>query len=113
MADFDMCLDSAAMKNILIGKIQGDFTFVVGGQRYECPAILAEFLSPRLCLSHSVDPSIVEYIVETPDLNDQFKLFMSLGSGSPIGVTQWTFLFFCWMQFQFRFFSTFFPIICL
>jgi hypothetical protein len=39
-------------------------------------------------LSHFVDLSIAEYVVETRDLNDIFKLFMSLGSGSTIGVTQ-------------------------
>jgi hypothetical protein len=88
MTDFDVCLSSAAIKNIVLDQIQEDFDFIVGGKGYKCPRILAQFLSPRVCLSHSVDPSIAEYIVETRDLNDQFKLFMSLGSGSTIQVSE-------------------------
>jgi hypothetical protein len=44
-------------------------------------------LSPRICLSHSVDASIAEYVVETSDSNDEFHLCMSLGSGSTMLVT--------------------------
>jgi hypothetical protein len=47
---------------------------------------MAEFLSARVRLSHSVDPSIAEYFVETSDFNDRFQFFMSLGSGSTIRV---------------------------
>jgi hypothetical protein len=39
-------------------------------------------------LSHSVDQSIAEYFVEASDSNDQFKLFISLGSGSTISITK-------------------------
>jgi hypothetical protein len=88
MTDFDMCLSSAGIKNILIDKIQEDFEFVVGDQRYKLPHIFAEFLSRRVYLSHSVDPSIAEYVIETRDFNSEFKLFLSLGSGSTIRVTQ-------------------------
>jgi hypothetical protein len=88
ITDFDVCLNPAAIKNVGLDTIEEDFEFVVGGKGYKCPRILAEFLSPRVCVSHSVDPSIAEYIVENPDLNDQFKLFMSLGSGSLISVTK-------------------------
>jgi hypothetical protein len=88
MADFDLCLSSAAIKNIIIGKIQEDFEFVVGGQGYKCPRIIAEFLSPRVSLSHWLDPSIAEYVVSTPDSNDEFKLFLSLASCSTIPVSK-------------------------
>jgi hypothetical protein len=88
MSDFDLCLSSPAIKSIVIDKIQADFEFVVGDQAYKCSRILAECLSPRICLSHSVDPSIAEYVVETRDFNDKFRLFLSLGSGSTIRVTQ-------------------------
>jgi hypothetical protein len=83
-----VCLSSAAIKNIVVDQIQEDFEFVVGCHGYKCGRILAEFLSPRVCLAHSVDQSIAEYFVETSDLNDQFKLFLSLGSGSAISITQ-------------------------
>jgi hypothetical protein len=88
MAGFEIRLSSAAIKNIVIHKIQEDFAFVVGGQSYQFPRIVAAFWSPRVCLSHSVDPSIAEYIVQNLDLTDQFYLFMSLGSGSTIPVTE-------------------------
>jgi hypothetical protein len=88
MTGFDMCLRSAAIQNIVTDKIEEDFTFFVGGQKYNCPSIMAEFLSARVCLSHSVDPSMAEYFVETSDFNDEFQLFLSLGSGSTIRVTK-------------------------
>jgi hypothetical protein len=74
------------MRNIVLDQIQENFVFVVGDQRYECPHIIAEFLSVRVCLSHSVDPSIAEYFFEMPDVNDQFQLFISLGCGSTIPI---------------------------
>jgi hypothetical protein len=86
MTAFDVCLSPAAMKNIN-NNIQENFVFIVGGQRHKCPRILAEILSPRLSLFHSVDPSITEYVVQNQDLNGEFHLFMSLGSGSTIRVT--------------------------
>jgi hypothetical protein len=45
-------------------------------------------LSPRIWLWHFVDTSIIEYVVETPDLNRQFNLFISLGSRTTIPVTK-------------------------
>jgi hypothetical protein len=88
MTAFGVCLSSAAIKNIVVDQIQEDFEFVVAGERYKCARILAEFLSPRVCLSHSVDQSIAEYELEASDSNDQFKLFLSLGSGSTIAITK-------------------------
>jgi hypothetical protein len=79
---------SIAIKNVILTQIQKDFEFIVGGQRYNYPRILADFLSTRVCLSHFVDAWIAEYFIETSDLNDHFKLFISLGSGSIIRVTK-------------------------
>jgi hypothetical protein len=58
------------------------------GPGCKCPRIMAEFSSPQVCLSHSVDPSITEYIVQNPDSNEEFHLFLSLGSCSIIPVTK-------------------------
>jgi hypothetical protein len=88
MTCFDLRLSSAAMKNIVIDTIQENFEFVVGGEGYKCARVMADFLSPRVSLSHSVDSSIAEYIVQIPDSNDRFKMFLSLGSGSTIPVTK-------------------------
>jgi hypothetical protein len=73
-------------KHIALDQIQENFVFVVGGQEYKCLYGVAEFLSARVCLSHSVDPWIVEYVVETPGSQGRFKSFMSLGSGSTISI---------------------------
>jgi hypothetical protein len=88
MTDFDVCLSSAAIQTIVTDKIEGEFEFLFGSQKYNCPRMMAEFLSARVRLSHSVDPSIAEYFVETSDLNDEFQLFLSLGFGSTIRVTK-------------------------
>jgi hypothetical protein len=102
MTDFDVCLSSAAIKNIVLNQIQEEFEFVVGGQRYRCPHFIAEFLSPRVCISHSVDPSIAEYVVEASDSNDQFRLFLTLGSRSTIRVTKANLNFFLSFSREFR-----------
>jgi hypothetical protein len=88
IGDFDLCLTSTAMKNMVLAQIQEDFEFVVGCHRYQLPRIMAEILSSRVCLSHSVDPSIAEYALETSDFNDQFRFLMPLGSGSTVRVTK-------------------------
>jgi hypothetical protein len=91
MTDFDVCLSSAAIRNIVLDQIQEDCEFVVSGQRYKCPRIIAEFLSARVCLSHSVDQLIAEYVIETSESKGQFHFYMSLGSGSTIPVTKTSF----------------------
>jgi hypothetical protein len=68
--------------------MQEDITFVVGGKEYKYPRVTAGLLSPLVRLSHSVDLSITEYVIETPDLNGEFQLFMSLVTGSTIEITQ-------------------------
>jgi hypothetical protein len=88
MNHFDLGLSSAAIENIVIDTIQDDFAFVVGSQSYNCPRILAEFLSPRVYLSHSVDPSIAEYVVENQNSGGEFELFLSLGLDSTISITE-------------------------
>jgi hypothetical protein len=86
-------LRATAMKNIGIRNIEGDFVFIVGGERYACPRIIAEFLSSRISLLGSVDPSNSEYVVETEDLSKQFKFFLSLGQGSTVRVAHAAFRF--------------------
>jgi hypothetical protein len=88
MTDFSVSLSSAAIKSVVVNEIQEDCEFVLGGKGYTCASIRARVLSPRIRLSHSVDPSITEYVVETPNLNDEFHLFLSLGSGSTIPIAQ-------------------------
>jgi hypothetical protein len=87
MTDFDVCLSLAATKNIILVEIQETFVFVRGGQGYKCPRIVAEFFSPRFCLSHSVD-RFAEQIVQNPDSKNEFKLLCSNVSASMNEVAQ-------------------------
>jgi hypothetical protein len=50
------------------------------------PARALNFCPRQSVFLHSVDASITEYMVETKDSNDQFKLFLSLGEGSAVQV---------------------------
>jgi hypothetical protein len=81
-------LSVAAIQNVNIDNSQEDFVTFVGVKTYRFPAVIAQFLSPQVCLRHSVDPSVAEYVVETPDLNGEFDLFLSLGSSSTISATE-------------------------
>jgi hypothetical protein len=84
MTDFDLSLSSAALKNTVIGNIDENFVFIVSSEEYNCPRVISEFLSPRLCLSPSVDSLIDESIVKNPYSNHEFHLFLSFGTGSTI-----------------------------
>jgi hypothetical protein len=44
-----------------------DFTFIVGGRRYGCPPIVADFLSPAVCRFRQTDTSINEYVLNIKD----------------------------------------------
>jgi hypothetical protein len=76
------------MKTVGINSIPENFVFIVDGHRYDCPTIFADFFSPNICLQHSVDPSITEFIVETKDMHANFELFKSLLEGATIRVTE-------------------------
>jgi hypothetical protein len=94
MSDLELTLSSAVTKNSRTTDLQGEFTFIVGSERFNCPRIVAEFLSRRIFNAHLVDQSITEYVVQTPDPAKQFKLFLSLGEGSTIRVDESTSAFF-------------------
>jgi hypothetical protein len=84
---FRLSLPQVPIKNTWVSDLQEDFVFISGGRTYHCPRILSHFLSPKLRLLHSVDPSILEYIVETEDSDGLFGMFLALGTGS-IDVTE-------------------------
>jgi hypothetical protein len=74
------------MKNTRVNDAPSYFIFVVDGVRYDCPPLMAQFLSRTVCFLYSVDASITEHMIETKDHNDQFQLFLSLGEGSELHV---------------------------
>jgi hypothetical protein len=65
-----------------------DFTFQVGSGHYSCPVFVAHFLSPKISRFHRVDPSLCEYVIETPDEESSFEEFLSLGYGSELVIAQ-------------------------
>jgi hypothetical protein len=66
---------------------ENDFTFIVGEHEYRCSSVLADFLSPRVARLHSNDPTIREFIVDVSDTTGDFNSILSLGSGSPLPVS--------------------------
>jgi hypothetical protein len=88
MSGVALTLSSAGMQNVGLSDIQGEFVFVIGDTRHTCPRGIAQFLSPTVCLQHSADATIAEYVVETNDKSGQFQLFMSLGQGSSIQIPE-------------------------
>jgi hypothetical protein len=69
------------MRNIAISKVENDFDFVVGDNRYSCPWFVAAFLSTKIAQLHALDPSICEFHLETKDHKQKFEKFLSLGCG--------------------------------
>jgi hypothetical protein len=63
---------------------------MVGKQRYSCPRSIARLLSRTICVQHSIDASIKEYVVETKDPEDQFPLFHLFGLGGTIQISKET-----------------------
>jgi hypothetical protein len=76
------------MNHVRINDVQDDFVFIVGDERHRCPPIISEILSPRIGILRCIDASTAEYVVETKDLEHQFRLFLSLGQGSAIRVNR-------------------------
>jgi hypothetical protein len=88
MSNLEMKLSAEGMKNIPLELLQNDFAFVVGSKTYQCPRLIATFLSPKVARYCKQDPTISEYCLETEDRRNQFPDFLSLGYGSSIVVTE-------------------------
>jgi hypothetical protein len=73
--------------NLPRNAINHDFTFIVGSECYECPLLIACFLSPRLCSFVEIDPTIRDFVIETSDPTGYFQQFLSLGWGFTIPVS--------------------------
>jgi hypothetical protein len=67
---------------------QRDFVFIVGDRRYECPSLVAEFLSPRVTSLRSQDITIQEFSITTEDPSHSFERLLSLGFGYELSVSE-------------------------
>jgi hypothetical protein len=81
MSKLEAKLSANGMRNVAISKVESDFDFGVGDNRYSCPWFVAAFLSPKIAQLHALDPSICEFHVETKDHKQEFDKFLSLGCG--------------------------------
>jgi hypothetical protein len=79
MSKLEAKLSANGMRNIAISRVENDFNFVVGDNRYSCPWFVAAFLSPKIAQLHALDPSICEFYLETKDHKHEFEKFLSLG----------------------------------
>jgi hypothetical protein len=77
-------LSSKGLGNVC--KDDNDFTLVVGSRCYQCPTMIAEFLSPRVCDLHALDPTAKELLVLIDDPKDVFSELLSLGDGKTIAI---------------------------
>jgi hypothetical protein len=80
-------LSTKGFENVPITQSRCDFEFIVGDKTYPCPALIADFLSPRLARIHAADDTISSFSVETRDEGEFFGEFLSLGLGKPLMLT--------------------------
>jgi hypothetical protein len=88
-------VSAAGLKNIPIHENLNDFEFMVGSRAYKCHRFVADFLSPKIGDMHTLDPTMDHYLIETPDTNEQFGLFLLLGRGEGLDIRERDLQFFC------------------
>jgi hypothetical protein len=81
-----MFLSTRGFSNVPRLDDRNDFEFIVGQDRYACPSLIADFLSPRLANLRRTDPSISALDVATKDDNHNFGEFLDVGFGAPLSV---------------------------
>jgi hypothetical protein len=74
-------LSSTAMKNLVKQGNEYAFDWIVGSSRFRSTWMCAEVWSPKIAKLRATDPSIAEYVVETPDPNNQFESFLEISEG--------------------------------
>jgi hypothetical protein len=74
-----IALSTNGFKQIPFHQYVNDFTFIVDSCRYDCPRIVADFLSPRICDLHSTDPTAHEFSIQTQNPNNEFAKFLQFG----------------------------------
>jgi hypothetical protein len=74
-------LSARGLLNVPRHEWRNDFEFIVGSAHYRCPALIADFLSPRIARLHSVDDTITTFNVTEEDEHSAFSQFLDLGYG--------------------------------
>jgi hypothetical protein len=94
MGEKEVNISASGLGHLKKLRIENDFTFIVGDNRYDCPWFIAEFVSPRVSQLRSVDITMTEFHIETNDPGRLFESILTLGWGSTIFVSEETFSFF-------------------
>jgi hypothetical protein len=85
-SETELSLSAKGLQRLEDGHIKKDFAFIVGGERYCCPCLIAEFLSPRVASERSQDITIQEFSLETEDPDHYFPILLSLAYGRKVSV---------------------------
>jgi hypothetical protein len=72
-----LSLSTRGLQQVNMKLHEQDFKFIAGGVSYRCPALIAEFLSPRVSRLRAMDPTILTFDLQTADPNHYFADLLS------------------------------------
>jgi hypothetical protein len=88
MKPFKLSLTAQGLKTIFFGSPNAPFDFIVGDETHTIPSFVADFLSPKIAALRKAEPGLDYYELGTSVPEKIFPLFLSLGRGEDIEVTQ-------------------------
>jgi hypothetical protein len=83
---FHASLSANGFAHLPMNCYENDFTFLVGEKKCECPSLVADFLSPRFSRLRSMDATIHEIVIETPDKLGYFPEILLLCRSSEFSI---------------------------
>jgi len=75
-----VCLSARCLRDVGVARLNVKFTFIVDGERYACPRVVAELLSPRIVRYLRLDPSLSSCGLRTRA--GSFPSYWRLGTGA-------------------------------
>jgi hypothetical protein len=88
MAGTKVCLSARGLGNVPVDESQNNFEFRVGKQRYGCRSVIADFLSRKISTLHAIDSTAESIDIQTVDDKGRFAIFLSLGRGCEITISE-------------------------
>jgi hypothetical protein len=85
-ADVRIRAGSGGLAYVLPQSVVNTFSFVVGGERYQCSSAMADFLAPRVSELCGSDATVAELALDVDDPDNFFAQFLKLGDGEEIEV---------------------------
>jgi hypothetical protein len=83
-----LSLSTNGLSHVPIKESRNDFKFIVGDATYRCPSLIADFISPKIAALHSIDDTIMSFLIETDDSGGYFGSIVELGRGKSIVLTE-------------------------